>query len=147
LHYFSFYFFIQEEDAAKSSVGEICSTSAVPIAGIPLPPMPPPGVDIRSIPLPTIPPSNAVGLPPPVVGQSSVPPLPLSTTGFEAGILPPPLNPPPDQTYRPKKEYGAAELTEKTSAKSVIAARSTVVPLPKAHLDRNGMFICLFPFF
>eukprot|EP00890_Picochlorum_soloecismus_P004278 jgi/Picsp_1/4851/NSC_02216-R1_proline-rich family protein len=126
-----------EDAAAKSSIGEVCSTSAVPIAGIPLPPMPPPGIDIQSIPLPPMPPSNVVGLPPPVVGPSNVPPLPLFTTGMEAGILPPPLNPPAEHRHVTKKEHDTLELTEKISAKSVIAARSTVVPLPKAHLDRN----------
>jgi hypothetical protein len=36
--------------------------------------------------------------------------------------------------YNPKNNFGS-ELKEKTSATSVIAAKSTVVPLPKAHLD------------
>jgi hypothetical protein len=46
--------------------------------------------------------------------------------------------------YSKKYEFGS-ELKEKTSATSVIAAKSTVVPLPKAHLDTKGA--CMFLFF
>lgn len=123
-----------EEDASKSSVDEISSTSAVPIAGIPLPPMPPARLDVQGIPLPPMPPSHALGLPPQVARPSSLPPVPLSSTGIQGGILPPPSNPPPKHMYSKKYEFGS-ELKEKTSATSVIAAKSTVVPLPKAHLD------------
>lgn len=141
-----FCYFIQEEDASKSSVHEVSSSSAVPIAGIPLPPVPPARLDVQSIPLPPMPPSHALGVPPPVARPSSVPPLPLSTTGIEGGILPPPSNPPPKHMYSKKNESDISELKEKTSATSVIAAKSTVVPLPKAHLDTNGAYMSLFFF-
>lgn len=123
------------------------NSGAIPASSIPIPPMPPgiPG---------SMPPMESIPIPPlnQNLNQSMVGGGPHSlpvNPPHAPVLLPPPPRPPPGHqrpSFRPDAIEEPTRSDKQIQSQPVITGKSTVVPLPKAHLDKNCKYNGIFAF-